>query len=160
MAEVMTLARYVGEPERIVLALQRAAISGMEAGVRAAVDGYKDRSIDMGVHDLWAYVQGWDWVPVNVFIEPSFMIFNEAPHAVYVELGRRPNSGFPPVDAMREWVARKLGVAAGLVNSVAFLVGRKIADDGIDPRPVMALEHSRAAQTVMSHIQAAMNRVR
>ncbi len=47
-----------------------------------------------------------------------------------METGRRPGT-FPPVAAIRAWVARKLKVAPKDIPRVAFLVGRKIAMEGI-----------------------------
>lgn len=56
-------------------------------------------------------------------------------YAAPIEYGTRPH--FPPVEALRPWVRRKLGEVdddgegdAG----IAFLVARKIAEDGTEPR--------------------------
>jgi hypothetical protein len=49
-------------------------------------------------------------------------------HAVPVELGTRPH--FPPVEALEDWVMRKLGVPEQEAHGVAFLVARKIAARG------------------------------
>ena len=43
--------------------------------------------------------------------------------------GRSPGR-FPPVDAIRDWVARKLGISGNENNSIAYLIGRKIANEG------------------------------
>ncbi len=43
--------------------------------------------------------------------------------------GRSPGK-FPPVDAIRDWVAQKLGISGNENNSIAYLVGRKIANEG------------------------------
>ena len=37
---------------------------------------------------------------------------------------------FPPVDAIRNWVAQKLGISGNENNSIAYLIGRKIANEG------------------------------
>ena len=44
----------------------------------------------------------------------------------------RPPGKFPPVDNMRDYVRRKLRIDEKRVNSVAFLVGRKIANYGTE----------------------------
>lgn len=61
----------------------------------------------------------------------------------YIESGRRPGS-FPPVDAIRRWIQVKPIVpkrdSNGRLptqNQLAFLIGRKIATEGIEPVPVM-----------------------
>lgn len=45
--------------------------------------------------------------------------------------GRAPGK-FPPMDVIRGWVRRKLGIPEEEVDSVAFLVARKIAEKGTD----------------------------
>lgn len=49
-----------------------------------------------------------------------------------IEYGRKPGGKFPPVDAIRLWVKRKLGVPEKEIDSVAFLVGRHIAKYGTE----------------------------
>jgi hypothetical protein len=51
-------------------------------------------------------------------------------YAEFVEHGRRPGK-FPPVEPIRTWVRRVLGITgAAKIRSVAFLVARKIARNG------------------------------
>lgn len=59
----------------------------------------------------------------------------DSPYASWVEFGRGPGKA-PPVDVLQRWVhlnRRKLGVKDEDVNSVAFLIGRKIAERGTEP---------------------------
>lgn len=49
----------------------------------------------------------------------------------FLDQGRRPGS-FPPVDNIREWVRNKLNVSDKEVNGVAYVVGRKIANEGTE----------------------------
>ena len=57
-------------------------------------------------------------------------------YGAVIEFGRKPGR-FPPVRPLRLWVRRK-GIAKGrAVNSVAFLIARKIARKGIVPRPYL-----------------------
>ena len=46
-----------------------------------------------------------------------------------LDKGRRPGR-FPPVDAIRDWVAQKLGISGNENDSIAYLIGRKIANEG------------------------------
>jgi hypothetical protein len=61
----------------------------------------------------------------------------------FLEYGRKPGK-YPPVKPIRDWVRDKLGVADKEVNSVGFLVSRKIANIGTDihtgARPNLGLE--------------------
>lgn len=50
---------------------------------------------------------------------------------LFLEFGRRPGK-FPDLDAIKEWVERKLNVAEEDVDTVAYLVGKKIQDEGTD----------------------------
>lgn len=61
-----------------------------------------------------------------------------------IEYGRRPNSMFPPVDQILQWVQIKpiipIQDSLGRIpseKSLAFLIGRKIASDGIKAKPYL-----------------------
>ena len=69
-------------------------------------------------------------------------------YAEYVDMGRmshaevktgnfKPmkNSGFPPLDVLRDWAQRK-GIPTD--NRTLYLIGRSIAINGIRPRPVFS----------------------
>ena len=48
----------------------------------------------------------------------------------FLDKGRRPGK-FPPVNVMRDYVRSKLGISEEKqVNSIAFLIGRKIKEQG------------------------------
>lgn len=50
----------------------------------------------------------------------------------YLDKGRGPGK-FPPVQNIRDWVRSKLGISDEKeINSVAFLVGRKISETGTE----------------------------
>lgn len=57
-------------------------------------------------------------------------------YAAYVEYGTKAH--WAPVDMMRQWVKKKLRVEEKDVNSVAYLVNRKIARRGTTPHPFFA----------------------
>ncbi len=50
---------------------------------------------------------------------------------IVLNAGRKPGT-FPPVEPIREWVRDKLNVDASEVNSVAFMIARKISQSGTD----------------------------
>lgn len=53
------------------------------------------------------------------------------------EYGRRPGAKQPPIAALLPWVQRKFGLQGAAARSVAFLVARSIARDGVKAvRPV------------------------
>lgn len=49
----------------------------------------------------------------------------------YLDQGRGPGK-YPPMMSLRQWVMNKLGVEPDEVNSIAYLISRKIARDGTD----------------------------
>lgn len=70
-----------------------------------------------------------------------------------VEFGRRPGAKFPPVNALRSWVERRLGVPSDQSAQVAYLVGRAIVKRGIKPsRPMQ-----RAADAAKGAIEKLFN---
>lgn len=60
-------------------------------------------------------------------IEGNKLIGND--YIYYLVHGRRPGK-FPPVDAMQSYVRDKLGLSAKEANQAAFLIGRKISEEG------------------------------
>lgn len=61
----------------------------------------------------------------------------------YIEYGRKPGK-FPPIDKIREWVEIKPLIPRPMANGklptlqqLAFLIGRKIAREGIAPEPIL-----------------------
>ena len=65
-----------------------------------------------------------------------------------VEFGSRPH--WPPVDPIRFWVLRKLGVPVDEVPSVAFLVSRKISRVGTPAQKMFSQGWLEAEPKVMS----------
>lgn len=55
-------------------------------------------------------------------------VYSPLNYALPVELGTKPH--FPPIEPLRDWVEKKLGVPEHESRSVAFLVARKIASKG------------------------------
>lgn len=122
-------------------------------------------SIDRQVTGYPSYVEG--------------ITFCAAEHGRWIEFGRKglksnpagtssasANAAWPPVDKIREWVRRhnKLFAVSGRtksgrvrkaraadVNRVAYLIGRKIAERGIDPSPFM--------EPALAKHQGSVNRV-
>lgn len=62
----------------------------------------------------------------------------------YIESGRKPGK-FPPVNAILEWIKVKPVLPRPMKNGklptdkqLAFLISRKIAEEGIEPKPILA----------------------
>ena len=63
----------------------------------------------------------------------------------YIDQGRAPGT-FPPVSAIESWIERKgiqprdMGLPAPTTNQLAFLIGRSISENGIEPANVIQPE--------------------
>jgi hypothetical protein len=55
-------------------------------------------------------------------------------YGIVMEEGRKPGSRMPPVDAIKLWVVRKLGIPPAEADSVAFVIARSIGRKGIKGR--------------------------
>lgn len=67
-----------------------------------------------------------------------------ADYWVYVEKGRRAGGKFPPVSAIERWIEVKPVLPRPMSNGklptnkqLAYLIGRKIAIEGISPKPLL-----------------------
>ena len=78
-------------------------------------------------------------------MEGSFfeVIFELQHYWKYVENGRRAGAKFPPVDAIKKWieikpiVPRPINGKIPSTSQLAYLIGRKIARDGIKPKQLL-----------------------
>ena len=89
-------------------------------------------SSDYKIYDLGKYVRGWRMreAPGSVTVE------NIAPHALYIEMGRRAGARMPPLSALYGWIERK-----GIPRSAAWPIARAIGKRGISARPVFLEAH-------------------
>lgn len=94
-----------------------------------------------GFYDGWRYKAGFT----------SAEIWNAAPHAIYVERGRRPNSTMPPLNVIMSWALRH-----GLPRQAAWPIARAIARRGIDPRPVLEPALPTLTAIMLRHAEAAL----
>lgn len=81
----------------------------------------------------------------------------------YVEYGRRPGK-FPPPDKLLEWVRIKPVIPRPLNNGklptekqLAFLIGRKIAREGIAPTPALAASSEETFDRFLDRIGEAVS---
>jgi len=64
-------------------------------------------------------------------------LYNPLPYAAVIEHGRRPGARMPPTDVIQRWVVAKRIAKPKEARSVAFLIARKIAKDGIPAKKVL-----------------------
>lgn len=82
----------------------------------------------------------------------------------YIEYGRKPGK-FPPIDKIREWVEVKPLIPRPMengklptVNQLAFLIGRKIKQEGIAPEPILHDTGMKLYSDYLPLIRAAFKR--
>lgn len=90
----------------------------------------------------------------------KFIVYLVVPeHYKYVEEGRKPGT-FPNIDAIKEWIRVKpilptpYNGKLPTENQLAFLIGRKIKEKGIEPTPRIetALKESNIANLLSEEI--------
>lgn len=95
--------------------------------------------------------------------EDSFSVkISVADYGKYVENGRGPGK-FPPIDRIREWIEIKpVQIQPGMngktptVEQVAFLVSRKIAEEGTEAQPFFEPAKEQAIQEFNDAINQAI----
>jgi hypothetical protein len=132
LAAEKTTARVVKEPdntaflteiERIAVEALRPAAERMAQSARSNL-GAANRS-DSG--DLTDSIE----VLTPPDGESGLDVWATAAYAIYVELGREPGRKAPPVNVMRSWVKRRLGLSGDEADRAAYLIGQAISEGGI-----------------------------
>ena len=121
--------------------LQPVVRRALQAGGRAALPILRDATARYPIRATGAFMRGWR---AEMSSWDKLYLRNIAPHSIFVEMGRRPGARQPPVMALIPWVRLVLGVPEERERSVAFAVARAIARRGIQARPVLMSEQTRA----------------
>lgn len=100
-----------------------------------------------GINDLGAFKNGW----YTTAIFDRMEVGNTAPHAVFVENGRRPGARPPPVAAIMPWVMRHIGDPRA-----AFPIARNIGIRGIQARPVLGPNLARIGTLFREAMEACL----
>ena len=93
------------------------------------------------------------------------IVFNYNETGKYVESGRRKNSRFPPPASILQWIRVK-GIKGRSKdgrfisnNSLAFLIGRSIAKNGIKPLPFMKEAIAKSKKLLAPKLKKAVAKV-
>jgi hypothetical protein len=145
---VTTARRFPGEVKRLHERIQRAiVIATHEVAHRGLAEAVQitnaERIVDTGAYkrafrvDDAAQRRSTDGKRDMRFSKQPAMLINNAPHATYIEHGRRPGARPPPLEPIRRWVERKLGIPPEASLRVAFAIRAAIAKRGMPAKKVM-----------------------
>jgi len=80
-------------------------------------------------------------------------IFKAEKHWQFVDKGRRKGK-FPPVNAIKKWIrARSISIEGATIDQAAFLIGRSIANNDIEPTNIFTDNTEDFTKDVASRIQ-------
>lgn len=132
---------------------KKAVRRGLLSAAKRGASELARESVRRKIFNTGAYARSWKGLPH----EQGAVIRNQQPYSGVIEEGRRPGQTAPPPDAIEAWVRRKLGSQItqqakalprrpgvkrkdqreALIRQVTFLVGRKIAQQGIPAKRVL-----------------------
>jgi hypothetical protein len=117
--------------------MQKAALKGALSGALRAVPIIQRATMKAKAVNTGAFMRGWRARRHKLGAE----VYNTAPHAAYVEEGRKPGARMPPPDVIAKWSKRvkiKLGRGKARISreSLGFLIARAIAKRGIKAKNV------------------------
>lgn len=113
-------------------------ISTLQEYASALAQGYKDRLITddkVASHQLINSIS----TEIKVGSDSFLVVLNVVDYFKWVENGRKPGGKFPPVDKILSWIRvkpvipRPINGKLPTEQQLAFLIGRKIATEGIAP---------------------------
>jgi hypothetical protein len=131
--------------------LQRARVAMEEAALETALEGVHDlvaRTDAAGLVDQGQYRMGWDARP----IPGGGSLGNSAPHTLAIEYGRRPGKG-PPLEPLKAWVIRKLGLSGEEADGAALAIQRKIRFRGQKPKHIFTGHLAHLKKRFRVHIR-------
>lgn len=84
----------------------------------------------------------------------SFVIDIDAPdYLAVIEDGRKPNKKFPPVKSIKDWIiAKKIKPNKITIDSLAFIIARSIAKNGIKPTPILKVSFENISEKLIDEI--------
>lgn len=85
------------------------------------------------------------------------VLYNPLPYAAVIEHGRRPGARRPPPQVLVDWVRRKgLAKTEAEARGLAYVIGKKIGEKGIPPKPVLERTMKRLHPIILDEIKKAV----
>jgi hypothetical protein len=93
-----------------------------------------------GAVNTGEFLRAWKWLT----IPGGTRVLNDRPYGAVIEYGRRPGARPPPVEPIRQWLVRRVGMADAEAENVAELVARAIGIRGLRGRAILTGEDATA----------------
>lgn len=114
--------------------LTQAIETSHEQSARETVNEVRHEIVAVGAVASFSFLNSIEKQFENRGAVQAWLAGSTAPHAPFVEYGRRPGKQ-PPVDAITRWIALKpIEIGDRKIRSVAFAIARRIGKRGIKPR--------------------------
>lgn len=135
------------------------------ASARVVVNG-QTYEVVMNLQEYWKFVERGRKGTISTPQGEKVNIPSYTPNKLKTELGLSPvSAGFPPVSAILKWISVKPIIPRPDKNgkipspqSLAFLIGRKIEQEGIAPHPALATTLEELDRLYKDKIQEALGR--
>jgi len=137
--------------------MKKAALKGALSGALRAVPIIQRATLKAKAVNTGAFMRGWRARRHKLGAE----VYNTAPHAAYVEEGRRPGARMPPPDVIAKWSKRvkiRLGRGKARISreTMGFLIARAIAKRGIKGKHVRDSARYAMVEAVTAEVHRAM----
>jgi hypothetical protein len=116
--------------------LRSSAEREQEAFRRYAVAFMRQKALDKKINFKGRFIRGIT-ADRRASLKLEVLLYNRAPHAIFVEMGRRAGARRPPFRVILSWVQAKFGLSGKAAIRVAWAVVQKIHYRGIRKRPVL-----------------------
>lgn len=142
----ISIAQWVTKLKRYRDSLRAARLRALEQAGKDIIPHLQRRTMHSGAVVTRQFLDGWFVVRRGDLVA----IGNRAPHAPFVEYGRRPGR-MPPIASIRRWVELKFNVGGQRAERMAWAIARKISLQGVKGREIIKKELWRLKLLIAKH---------
>ena len=155
--------KYLKNLKRQLTGAEGAVVRGIHSGVMRSV-AIVHQSVDhampasprgaIGAVDTGGYKLRWRFR----LTKTGGAVYNDHPAADVIERGRRPGSRPPPVNAIKQWAKRRIGLSEAEAEKAKWPISMAIAKRGLVGRRVLTNPSTKASITrvVMEEVRASI----
>lgn len=128
-----SIADWVASRKRLGDDFMPAMRRGLLSGALRCIPILHESTREADAFNTGRYLRAWRSGPT----EHGARVYNGVPYAGVIESGRRRGK-FPPIETIKRWAQRKLGLSRREAERAAFPIARAIARRGLRARHVMS----------------------